>query len=76
MERLYQDRTETGSTWFIESTDTEGKRVKEEFDHVCVANGHYSDSWIPDIPGLSYVLCISLHRDTNVLIRVEASKAR
>ncbi|OCF34111.1 hypothetical protein I316_04059 [Kwoniella heveanensis BCC8398] len=26
---------------------------KEEFDYVCVSNGHYSDGWIPTTPGLS-----------------------
>lgn len=26
---------------------------RDEFDFVCVANGHYADGWIPDVPGLS-----------------------
>jgi cation diffusion facilitator CzcD-associated flavoprotein CzcO len=48
VERLY--RREDNS-WIIETREGE-----EEFDYVCVGNGHYEDGWIPDIPGLSYVV--------------------
>ncbi|ORX36263.1 hypothetical protein BD324DRAFT_628099 [Kockovaella imperatae] len=41
VKRLYRH-----GKWRIE-TDT-----VEDFDFVCVANGHYADSWIPLIPGL------------------------
>ena len=56
VERLYQPRTDHKDTWIIESRAIEGQNREEVFDHVCVANGHYSDGWIPDVPGLSYVL--------------------
>jgi len=48
VERLY--RRQDDSSWVIGTSDDE-----EEFDYVCVGNGHYEDGWIPDIPGLSYV---------------------
>jgi hypothetical protein len=35
----------------------------EEFDHVTVANGHYSDVWVPAIPGLRQVSPIQLNSD-------------
>jgi len=47
VERLF--RRQDG-TWVIET-----KEGEEEFEFVCVGNGHYEDGWIPDIPGLSYV---------------------
>jgi cation diffusion facilitator CzcD-associated flavoprotein CzcO len=50
VERLYQ-HDESG-VWIIETDNGTGR---EEFDYVCVGNGHYEDGWIPDIPGLSYV---------------------
>ena len=54
MERLFQDPSNSG--WTIEYKDIKtGAIEREEFDYVCVGNGHYEDGWIPDIPGLSYV---------------------
>jgi cation diffusion facilitator CzcD-associated flavoprotein CzcO len=26
---------------------------RDEYDFVCVANGHYADGWMPEVPGLS-----------------------
>jgi len=48
VERLYQ---RNDHIWVIETR----RGGAEEFDHVCVGNGHYEDGWIPDVPGLSYV---------------------
>ncbi|KAL7419479.1 monooxygenase [Cryptotrichosporon argae] len=36
--------------WTIESSGPAGRRI-DEFDFVSVANGHYSDAWIPAWPG-------------------------
>ena len=52
VERLY--RRQDDSSWVIGTSEGE-----EEFDYVCVGNGHYEDGWIPDIPGLSYVFLSS-----------------
>jgi len=43
-----------GRRWTIESS-TSSSPTSEEFDYVCVANGHYSDVWLPSVPGLRYV---------------------
>lgn len=48
---LYQSGATTRK-WTIESIK-EGSTQDEEFDFVSVSNGHYSDVWIPRIPGLS-----------------------
>ena len=37
-----------------------GEEQEEEFDHVCVANGHYADAWTPEVKGLRYVLLLLL----------------
>jgi len=47
VERLYRRQDHS---WVVETNEGE-----EEFDYVCVGNGHYEDGWIPDIPNLSYV---------------------
>lgn len=52
VERLY--RRQDDSSWVIGTSEGE-----EEFDYVCVGNGHYEDGWIPDITGLSYVSLFS-----------------
>jgi cation diffusion facilitator CzcD-associated flavoprotein CzcO len=42
-----------GRKWTIESHNVSGGILdKEQFDFVCVSNGHYSDPWVPKIPGL------------------------
>ena len=48
--RLYLNQN-SGRRWTIESVKGDETQV-EEFDYVCVANGHYADSWVPLIPGL------------------------
>jgi cation diffusion facilitator CzcD-associated flavoprotein CzcO len=55
VKRLYNLGNDTSGLqeWIIESKDG-----KEGYHHVCVGNGHYEDGWIPDIPGLSYVLVL------------------
>lgn len=55
VERLYQSEDDDGGSWTIESRGLAEESREERFDHVCVANGHYSDGWIPDVQGLSYV---------------------
>lgn len=47
----------------IDGSDARGDKVGvvEEFDYICCANGHYADTWIPEIPGLRCVP--SLRRD-------------
>lgn len=53
VKRLYQlDPGASAGYWMIESAGPGGERREEVFDSVCVANGHYSDGWIPDVPGL------------------------
>jgi cation diffusion facilitator CzcD-associated flavoprotein CzcO len=59
VERLYQDPQTT--EWTIEHKDIKSGAIeKEEFDCICVANGHYEDGWTPDIPGLSHVPFLTL----------------
>jgi cation diffusion facilitator CzcD-associated flavoprotein CzcO len=59
VERLYRRRDDS---WVIGTSEGE-----EEFDFVCVGNGHYEDGWIPDVPGLSYVpLCVSFHPEAAI----------
>ncbi|WVF66927.1 hypothetical protein IAT40_001670 [Kwoniella sp. CBS 6097] len=66
VERVYltpnQAPTAKGRRWTIESApsipldnaqEDESTKRKEEFDYICVSNGHYSDGWIPSVPGLS-----------------------
>ncbi|WVQ94688.1 hypothetical protein IAU59_001768 [Kwoniella sp. CBS 9459] len=68
VERVYltpdQSPSKEGTRrWTIESApsvpsandqeDEASQRRKEEFDYICVSNGHYSDGWIPSVPGLS-----------------------
>ena len=55
VERLYQSKDDDGGPWTIESWRVAEEGRVERFDYVCVANGHYSDGWIPDVQGLSYV---------------------
>ncbi|KAK4689203.1 hypothetical protein P7C73_g898, partial [Tremellales sp. Uapishka_1] len=54
--RLYHTpaRASPSRKWTIESENTQtSQKESQEFDYVSVANGHYSDSWIPEIPGLT-----------------------
>lgn len=51
VERLYQRKQGQDGSWIVETRGGE----EEEYDYVCVGNGHYEDGWIPDINGLSYV---------------------
>ncbi|WVW79900.1 hypothetical protein I302_101870 [Kwoniella bestiolae CBS 10118] len=56
VERVYLNPTsdEGSKRWTIESHDLlRDQRKTEEYDYVVVANGHYSDGWIPPIKGLS-----------------------
>jgi cation diffusion facilitator CzcD-associated flavoprotein CzcO len=59
VDRLYRpEGGEESGQWVIESWTSNpdlGGKKREEFDFVCVGNGHYQDGWIPDIPGLRYV---------------------
>lgn len=55
VERLYQPTDGSSGRWVIESRGIDGEEREETFDHVCIANGHYSDGWIPEVPGLRYV---------------------
>ena len=44
-----------GRRWKLHSRSaaTVGEEeVVEEFDYVCVANGHYTDAWTPEVRGL------------------------
>jgi cation diffusion facilitator CzcD-associated flavoprotein CzcO len=50
VQRLYHN-PQPGRRWVLESSGPDGKKV-EEFDYVSINNGHYSDPWIPKIPGL------------------------
>jgi cation diffusion facilitator CzcD-associated flavoprotein CzcO len=69
VERLYRRRDDS---WVIGTREGE-----EEFDYVCVGNGHYEDGWIPDIPGLSYVpLCVSFHPEVAISFSPSDIKAR
>lgn len=51
VDRLYQARSAERRRWTIGYSNRDG-RGEEDFDFVCVANGHYADGWIPEIPGL------------------------
>ncbi|WVR04176.1 hypothetical protein IAU60_001176 [Kwoniella sp. DSM 27419] len=58
VERVYLTPSGSGGKsprrWTIESASVSGgDRRVDEYDFVSVANGHYSDGWIPSIPGLS-----------------------
>ena len=44
-----------GRRWSLESRGPDGEEMVEEYDYVCVANGHYADPWIPNIPSLRSV---------------------
>lgn len=55
VERVYLTSTTRGSDkrrWTVESVSGNSK-TSEEFDYISVSNGHYSDGWIPNTPGLS-----------------------
>jgi cation diffusion facilitator CzcD-associated flavoprotein CzcO len=58
LDNTHEEEGDDRGKWVIEScgsTDFDGSDKMEEFDFVCVGNGHYQDGWIPPIPGLSYV---------------------
>ncbi|XP_026184550.1 flavin-containing monooxygenase FMO GS-OX4 [Mastacembelus armatus] len=40
------------TTWEVMSSDLSGCQKTERFDSVFVCSGHYSDPYIPDIPGI------------------------
>ncbi|KAI9047313.1 hypothetical protein LZ554_008760 [Drepanopeziza brunnea f. sp. 'monogermtubi'] len=48
---LSQENGQDLWTLVAKSTIT-GERTTKEYDAVCVANGHYSVPWIPDVPGI------------------------
>jgi cation diffusion facilitator CzcD-associated flavoprotein CzcO len=60
--RLYNANTGSGRRWTVHSrsvsagaADEDGGKdgeVVEDFDYVCVANGHYTDAWTPEVRGL------------------------
>lgn len=57
VDRLFHSPSDSGRRkWTLRSLNLDdGNEQEEEYDHVAVCNGHYSDPWIPDIPGLSSV---------------------
>ncbi|OXG27404.1 monooxygenase [Cryptococcus neoformans Bt15] len=55
VERVYLTPTNCGSDnrrWTVEFVSGNSK-TSEGFDYISVSNGHYSDGWIPNTPGLS-----------------------
>ncbi|WWD16875.1 hypothetical protein CI109_101307 [Kwoniella shandongensis] len=56
VQRLYLTPNPSAKSrkWTVESSTAPYTEEKvEEFDHVSVTNGHYSDGWIPDVEGLA-----------------------
>lgn len=51
--------------WTIEYADIGHGGGEEEFDYISVANGHYTDSWIPQIEGLRCVGLSQLRSSAN-----------
>ncbi|KAL7419903.1 monooxygenase [Cryptotrichosporon argae] len=64
VERVARTPGASGRRWTVESVDAAGARETETFDYVSVANGHYSDSWIPPIEGLGTFPGTLLHSRT------------
>lgn len=42
----------TSRRWRVDADGPDG-HVSEEYDFVSVANGHYADPWIPEMPNIS-----------------------
>ncbi|KAK8861227.1 hypothetical protein IAR55_002046 [Kwoniella newhampshirensis] len=56
VQRLYLTPNQSSKSrrWTVESVSSVDNELKsDEFDFVSVANGHYTDGWIPDIEGLA-----------------------
>ncbi|KAI3374040.1 hypothetical protein L3Q82_022606, partial [Scortum barcoo] len=49
------------TTWEVTSSDSSGGQKTESFNSVFVCSGHYSDPYIPDIPGIEHFKGEVLH---------------
>lgn len=52
---------EARTTWKVTSSDASGSQRTETFDSVFVCSGHYSDPYVPNIPGIENFKGAVLH---------------